>query len=183
MSNESIRQHVYADLSKKNTEELVAIWRKNDRVEWTGLLFDVIRELLIERGADIPDQNEPIWGYRAKDAINDDLEKPTIFYKPRQVVRLCKWINRVIIAAPILLYMQELIRLPGYIDLVRAFLPDFFIRDLLAWVFALIYTNVVVVFGFLFIFFPLKGLATVLQILMDMELGTRSSKPTFSAGE
>jgi hypothetical protein len=50
-------------------------------------------------------------------------------------------------------------------------------------VFALIYTNVVVVFGFLFIFFPLKGLATVLQILMDMELGTRSSKPTFSAGE
>jgi hypothetical protein len=183
MSNDPIRRHVYAYLSEKSTEELLETWRKNDRFEWTGLAFDVIQELLIEREADIPGQNEPIWEYRAKDAINDDLEEPTIFYKPGQVVRLCEWINRVIIAAPVLFYTQELIRLPGYVDLIRAYLPDFFIRDLLAWVFALIYTNVVVVIGFLFIYFPLKGLATVLQILMDMDLRTRSSKLSYTAGE
>jgi hypothetical protein len=183
MRSDTSRQQVYADLSKKSTEELVAILCKNDQVQRNSQAFDVIRELLIERGADIPDQNEATRENFAKGAKNDDLEEQSSFYNPRQVTRLCKLINWVIIAAPILLYMQELIRLPGYIELVRSFLPDFFIRDLLAWVFALIYTNVIVAIGFLFIFFPLKGLATVLQILVDIELRTRSSKPTFSAAE
>jgi hypothetical protein len=61
MRSDTSRQQVYADLSKKSTEELVAILCKNDQVQRNSQAIDVIRELLIERGAVIPDQNKPFW--------------------------------------------------------------------------------------------------------------------------
>ena len=44
----------------KSTEELLAVWEKNDRTEWTDDTFEVIRQILISRVGDLPLQAEHI---------------------------------------------------------------------------------------------------------------------------
>ncbi len=39
---------------QKNTEELLAVWKKNDRVDWADDTFEVIRQILIARLGDLP---------------------------------------------------------------------------------------------------------------------------------
>lgn len=43
----------------KETDELISIWQKNNRAEWSDAAFEVVKELLIERGQVLPEQNEP----------------------------------------------------------------------------------------------------------------------------
>jgi hypothetical protein len=49
MRDEEKFQKVYERMNLRATEELLDIWAKNDRVEWSDLTFDVIREILQER--------------------------------------------------------------------------------------------------------------------------------------
>jgi hypothetical protein len=43
-------------MGAKHTESLLAIWEANDCNEWQPVVFDVVKELLEERGAPIPQQ-------------------------------------------------------------------------------------------------------------------------------
>ncbi len=45
---------------QKSTEELLAVWKKNDRTDWTDDTFEVIRQILIARLGDLPPQGERI---------------------------------------------------------------------------------------------------------------------------
>jgi hypothetical protein len=58
--SDDFRKQVYANFSQKSTDALIEIWRSNNRVEWTEMTFDVIREILQERLVELPPQNEPI---------------------------------------------------------------------------------------------------------------------------
>jgi uncharacterized membrane protein YhaH (DUF805 family) len=59
MSTE-LRNQAYRILNQKETDELIRIWQLNDHAEWSEMAFDVIREILQERHAELPPQNEPI---------------------------------------------------------------------------------------------------------------------------
>jgi hypothetical protein len=41
---------------QKDTEELLAVWKKNDRVSWSDNTFEVVRQILIERTGSVPPQ-------------------------------------------------------------------------------------------------------------------------------
>ena len=41
----------------KDSDELLAIWRKNDRLEWSDEAFTVIHDILVERLGSAPPQN------------------------------------------------------------------------------------------------------------------------------
>src|SRR6266542_3927345 len=109
MSND-LRKQIYNNFNLKETDELLEIWQKNDRVEWAEDTFNVIREILQERLAELPPQNEPILEY-TDDTENEDGESetdseflidgdnPPEFYKPKQVLWLEKWLNRAAIAS------------------------------------------------------------------------------------
>ena len=43
-------------LQKKTTEELLAIWTKNDQTQWTHQDFDMIKKILTERLGQVPEQ-------------------------------------------------------------------------------------------------------------------------------
>jgi uncharacterized membrane protein YhaH (DUF805 family) len=58
--SDTLRDEIYASQNQKATDELLDIWRTNNRLEWTDATFDVIQEILKDRGLDIPRQNEPI---------------------------------------------------------------------------------------------------------------------------
>jgi hypothetical protein len=46
------------NMEKKNTEELLRIWKENDREQWSDEAFEAIKQLLLDRGETLPDQNK-----------------------------------------------------------------------------------------------------------------------------
>jgi HEAT repeat protein len=72
--NDDFRNQVFETLNQKETDDLVDIWKKNDRVEWSEVTFDVVREILQNRLGEIPKQNEPILEY-VEQASEDEYEE------------------------------------------------------------------------------------------------------------
>lgn len=58
--NIDLRKQIHISLRQRNTDELIEIWQTNNRMEWSDMTFDVIREILQERSVELPPQNEPI---------------------------------------------------------------------------------------------------------------------------
>jgi len=54
--NKNDRASLKERMGAKDTESLLAIWEANDCNEWQPVVFDVVKELLEERGAPIPQQ-------------------------------------------------------------------------------------------------------------------------------
>jgi hypothetical protein len=57
--SDDLRKQIYLNFSQCETEELLEIWRANDRYEWSETTFDVIGEILRERGVEPPPQGKP----------------------------------------------------------------------------------------------------------------------------
>lgn len=54
---------IRANLEKKSTDELLAIWHENNRQEWNDPVFDIIHQILSERGSEPSEQrNAPTQG-------------------------------------------------------------------------------------------------------------------------
>ena len=66
------RKQIYENFNQKSTNELIEIWQTNNRVDLNDMTFDVIREILLERLAKIPPQNEPI---TVADGKKNNVEK------------------------------------------------------------------------------------------------------------
>lgn len=73
--SDDFHEQVYANFNQKPTEALIEIWQSNNRVEWTEMTFDVIREILQERLVELPPQNEPITEAVANKREIDDKPK------------------------------------------------------------------------------------------------------------
>ena len=56
---ESLRDQIYANMELKTTEELQEIWEKNDRGEWSGTAFEIIKEVLFQRTGELPQTQNP----------------------------------------------------------------------------------------------------------------------------
>lgn len=59
--SDDFRKQIYNNLNLKETDELIEIWKKNDRVEWSELAFDVLRGILQQRLGELPSQDEPVF--------------------------------------------------------------------------------------------------------------------------
>ena len=58
--NNNLRTEIRSRMTPKDTDELLEIWRTNNRFDWSDDAFDVIEQILKERGVEIPEQNKPI---------------------------------------------------------------------------------------------------------------------------
>ncbi|MGD0077350.1 MAG: hypothetical protein ABSB91_01850 [Sedimentisphaerales bacterium] len=52
----SIRDDIVEQMKNKTSEELINIWLKNDRTQWSDSAFEAIRQVLTERGIHLPQQ-------------------------------------------------------------------------------------------------------------------------------
>jgi hypothetical protein len=184
MSNE-LRQQIYNNLNLKETEELVEIWQKNDRVEWSETTFDVLKEILQQRLGELPPQNEPISEYIEDEEDIEPDDEQTIdddnqpeFYKPREVLWLDTWLYRAAIAAIVASFISSLLEL---YRMQRIILPFFAGNSLStstfwSWLVAIVLFLFAVVLQCILIYFPLKALGTILKILMEMEFNSRGLK-------
>ena len=183
MSND-LRKQVYNNFNLKETDELVEIWQKNDRVEWSEDAFSAIEEILHERLGKLPTQNEPILEHEDMEEETDedetdfdvliDGENPPEFYKPHEVLWLDKWLYRAAIASIIATIISSLIALPQMHNIVLSYFLASGLRwDLIAWLIAIVIFVSAVTLQSILIYFPLKALGFILEILMEMEFRSR----------
>jgi hypothetical protein len=184
MSNE-LRQEIYNNLNLKETEELVEIWQKNDRVEWSETTFDVLQEILQQRLGELPPQDEPIFEYtdteeeiKPDDEQTIDDDNQPEFYQPREVLWLDKWLYRAAIAAIVASVISSLLELPRMQRITLSYFAgnSLSAANLWSWVIAIVVFSFAVVLQCILIYFPLKALGTILKILMEMEFNSRVLK-------
>jgi hypothetical protein len=191
MSND-FRKQVYNNLNLKETDELVEIWQKNDRVEWSDDTFNIIQEILRERLGKLPSQNEPILEYTDanKDKVNKDEsdfeflidnDNPPEFYNPHEVLRLENWINWAAIASVVASIISSLLELQRMHFTVWGFFRNDVEKSSIAWLITIVIFVFAVGLQCIVIYFPIKALGAILKILMEMEFNSRGVAKTKNA--
>ncbi len=56
INNSSLPNQVYDNMRLKETEELIEIWKRGDRTEWSDTAIEVVKEILLERLGELPPQ-------------------------------------------------------------------------------------------------------------------------------
>lgn len=54
-----LKSQILSSMKLKDTDKLISIWMKNNRAEWSDVAFEVVKEILLERGQVLPEQHEP----------------------------------------------------------------------------------------------------------------------------
>ncbi|MBN8655176.1 MAG: hypothetical protein J0M11_05505 [Anaerolineae bacterium] len=178
MSSE-LRNQIYVSLNSKDTDELLDIWKKNDRLEWSALAFEVLEEILTKRITTLPKQDKPI--LEKDDSTDDDLEdweakildsenQPEL-YDTLEVINLVDSINKVAKAVVVVYIIIYIINSSVITALFTEGLMAFgeisiMVRNLLIVILSAALQIVIV-------YFPLKALSHILRILMEMEFNSR----------
>ncbi len=179
----NLHHQIYDEMNLKETDELLEIWQNNDRFEWSDIAFDVINEILKERGVKIPNQNEPIYDHNDEKTEEDynfseeelriiEDENPPAFYDPFEVLLAAKridWMAKVMIVFTI---AYNIINFPRLIGIVQSY----FIRNpnsILIYIFTILLVALNTGMGSIVIYFPLKALSRILRVLMEMEFRSR----------
>lgn len=186
MSNEGLRQQMYGNLNLKETDELLDIWQTNNRGEWSDDAFEVVESILKERGVEIPQQDEPVYEAKIETPAEEtpdedefeeweakllDNDNQPDFYDTLEVLSLKDNIDKVAKAIIIIYILLGLLNS----QFVSAFLwnTPLSFSDRLQFLPLEIYNILSTVLNIVVIYFPLKALAHILRILMEMEFRSR----------
>ena len=187
--NDSLRNQTYRNLNNRETDELLDIWQKNDRVEWTDTAFDVMKDILMERLGEVPAQGEPIYEYAGGEddesygfcefelKIIDD-ENPPEFYDPFDVLRISKYLDTVAIVAVIVSLLSFIPAFWQFKDTFDSLFQNILFLDFLPFVLSFGLTVFETVLQIIILYFPLRALSHVLRVLMQMEFNSRLSMPS-----
>jgi len=89
-SDSPLHQQIYQNMKSKSTDELRAIWEKNDRTVWSDETFDVVYNLLVERLGTVPAQQKPITTEVSGNETDEDDEADT-YHRPSSLFRISDW--------------------------------------------------------------------------------------------
>src|ERR1043165_7536267 len=182
--SDDLRKHIFNELNLRDTEDLLEIWQTNDHVEWSDQAFNVIKEILQNRGIEIPQQDEPINEYDENEVEIEnydfsheelkiiDNENPPDFYDPYEVLKVSKWIDLAMKVMIGLVIVQNLLNISAPWNIARSY----FINSEYFWgayPFTVLIVAANIATGILLTYFPLKFLSQILKILMQMEFNSR----------
>jgi len=182
--NGDLRRQIHNQMNLRKTEDLLEIWQENDHVEWSDQAFEVIREILKERGAEIPAQNELIREHDEKEtdeedyafseeelAIIDDENSP-VFYDPFEVLLLIKRLDRMLRVMIGFIIANSILNFPTSKGIAQSFL--FVDQDsILMFIAGVLIASVSAVLSIIGVYIPLMVLSRILRILMEMEFKSR----------
>jgi hypothetical protein len=69
---DSLHQVIVSDMQARDTEELLVIWKKNDKNEWSYEAFGIVHDILLERLGSVPEQDA------ASEAPTEDVDKDVV---------------------------------------------------------------------------------------------------------
>lgn len=184
----SLREQIHDRMNLKETEELLEIWQNNHRFEWSDDAFEVIKEVLKERGVEIPAQNEPVYEMRKEAAgeetsEEDDLEEweakllddenQPEFYDTLEVITLKDHINKVTKAVIVVYALQSISTFQWFTQFIASYFPDRQSFMPLIYLISFVIVALGAAISIAIVYFPLKALAQILRILMEMEFRSR----------
>jgi hypothetical protein len=162
VDDERIRQ-IRDSMEDRKTQDLLEIWRKNDRDEWAPETFEAIRQVLLSRGFQVPRQGEN----NPKEV--DVVDQPTRavahsdhknFTRIAFYAKVMSWIVAVILGLMVIAVVAT------FIQMISA-QQDLTSNLLLCIVLVL----PVVLCGFVWI--ALQGISVGISILLDIKENTR----------
>lgn len=183
--NDDLRQQILGNLNLKETDELVEIWQTNDRVDWSGEAFDAIRQILTNRGVNIPEQDKPvyehveeedvlkIYGYTEEELKIVEAEDQPVFYDPLDVLHIKKRIELAATGSVFLIVTSTVLRFPESQNMMKGLLQAYPPLAPLSFPLTVISAMIAVLMVVIATYFPLKALASILRILMEMEFTSR----------
>ena len=173
MSDNPLRKPIHENFSQKETDEIIQIWQENNRHEWSDLTFEVIQQILQERGVEIPPQNDPQFELEPEqDAEEVESEKQLppdnqpVFYKPQQLIFFA---DAASVAAWVTLATYIVIGLWYFFSNWDNFSDARILVGGIMSFFSRIVTGVIS-------FILLKGVSFALQVLMEFEFNSRGVK-------
>jgi len=189
MNNDFYKQ-IYNNLDLKETDELLEIWKTNDHTEWADEAFQAIKEILKKRNIDISEQDEPIYKhdqdeeeFDENDFSEDELKiiddkNPPDFYDPLEVLKLTKLIDLASTAIIVLYIIFNLMNFQSDKNIASSFFTGYpqSSGTILIYISAIVLMALNTAIGITIVYFPLKALARILKILMEMEFKSRSAK-------
>jgi hypothetical protein len=162
--NSKYYQQVYSSLELKETDDLVEIWKRNDRKEWTDEAFDAIRIILIDRLGSLPDQRTD------KEEFNDSSDSSGVenqiipaYYSPDKILRLCKIMD---IVAPVSVFVYLLANYQTFIQQILPLFQPYDDKSANIIQLSLLILNLAVYCAILYL--ALRALSSILRILLQM---------------
>jgi len=188
MSNEELRRQIRSNLNLKETDELLDIWTINNRASWSDQAFEAIEDILKERGVEIPEQNDPVYKMdeeiAAEETVDDDGldeweakvlddENQPEFYDTLEVITLKDNISKTLKAVIVVNILGGVTIFQWVNGIVGSYFPNRQELRPLLYLIAFIVTALSVAIEIAIVYFPLKALAHILCILMEMEFRSR----------
>lgn len=172
MSDNSLHKSIFDNLNLKETDELLQIWQENKRDEWSDTTFDIIEQILRERGVQIPPQDDP--ALKPEDGEDEETTEVTsstgrqpVFYKPQELLLFA---DATSVAAWVVLAIY----------IINALRPFLFNLGEFAQNPGLMVSGILTFFGQaaagVISFILLKGISFALKVLMEFEFNTRNVK-------
>jgi hypothetical protein len=184
--NDELRSQIHGELDLRETDDLLDIWRANDRSAWSNVAFEEVEKILVRRLGEAPpqglspdeigdrnsaeDEGLEEWEIRVLDAADQPQ-----FYDVIDVIWLRQMIRRVLIAAVVVFVLVGIADFPVYdfsisrgLASTRQLMP---LAPLLAGIAVALEAGVRIAVTYA----VLKGVLNILRILMDMEFRSRSS--------
>lgn len=186
--NDKLHEQIYRNMAIKDTEELLEIWRKNDRVEWSDTAFNVIKEILTERHGEIPHQDDPIiehpeveveeYEFTEEELAIIDDHNPPEFYDPFEVLDISHKLRKVAKYLAIVVALYNLLLFGSSRNIVSAYFQQNLNQNLLLInVLAMFVTILNMAIGVAISYFPIIALSHILKALMQMEFNSRLKMP------
>ena len=190
----NLRNQIYKNFNSYDTERLIQIWEANNRNEWSDTAFETLKEILQERLDALPLQGEAVYEEKeiqesffskAKKWFSTDDEMVTYshplqegegatFYNPQEVLNIYRWLNRIAKAMIPISIVLGLIYLPQTADIVRSyFMNSYQDMTVVIWFITLVMVTIGTVLQIIFTYYPLKALAYILKILIEVEHNSR----------
>ncbi len=169
--NEQWPEHIRIRMEQKTTEELLDIWKKNDRGEWTDAAFEVIREILAARIGSLPAQGEDIVDSeeKADEAVEDD-DTDHVYEDLVRVSSLARGFSWICLGLAVLVLVADIVLLLASVTVANQmgwgrFSLDRVLIPLMSSLLPLLFG------GFLFV--VLRAIAEGIYVLLDIEDSTR----------
>ncbi len=172
MSENPLQKSIYANFNLKETDELIEIWQENDRHTFSDLTFEIIQQILQERGIAIPPQNDAHFKTESdEEEINTEKQLSSnnqpIFYKPQELLFFADATAKT---AWVILIVSILIGAWYFFSNLYIYLeqPATMISGIISF-FSKILEGVLA-------FFMMKGISYGLHLLMEFEFNSRGEK-------
>ena len=183
----NLRGQIYESMNLKDTDELLKIWQSNDRIEWSDMAFGVVREILTKRIGELPVQDEPVLkeekeeeptvdelGLEEWEAKLIDSKDQPDFYDTWDVIDLIKKINKAAKWVLVLNVLTGIITFPITKQIIGGFFPE--TPNIPSTISSFLIIGAGTALNILLTYLPLKALAHILRILMEMEFNSRTNK-------